>query len=468
MRNSISFQRVVYALLLLVTLSLNSIFAQSNPTDIVLYASEAPVKKGAWRTVADSTAAGKYSIVHPNGAGVRITTPQAYPVNYFEISFLAQAGVGYRLWIRGRAQNNSTNNDTAYVQFSNTVTSSGAATYRIGTSSAITYYLEDCYECGLYGWGWQDTLRGNGANGPLIYFKTAGTQTIRIQTREDGLYIDQILLSPNTYLQTAPGTPKDDRTILSKTTVTTPPNPTDPPINTGGIWKPAVGTTWQWQLSSLPINLSYNVGMYNIDGFDNSAQIVQQIHAKGSKAVCYINAGAWEDWRPDASKYPASVKGKNLDGWPGEKWLDIRQISVLAPIIEARMDMCKQKGFDAVEPDNIDGYTNSTGFPLTYQDQLKYNIFLANAAHARGLSIALKNDLDQVKDLVNYFDFAINEQCFQYNECNLLVPFINAGKPVFNAEYQLSPSQFCSKAKALQFSSIKKNLSLDEKVEFCQ
>jgi hypothetical protein len=129
--------------------------------------------------------------------------------------------------------------------------------------------------------------------------------------------------------------------------------------------------------------------------------------------------------------------------------------------MKARMDLCKAKGFDALEPDNIDGYTNSTGFPLTYQDQITYNTFIANEAHARGLSVALKNDLDQIGDLLAIFDFALDEQCFQYNECSLLLPFISANKAVFEVEYKLNTNKFCPSANAMNFNSMKKHLSLD-------
>ena len=124
------------------------------------------------------------------------------------------------------------------------------------------------------------------------------------------------------------------------------------------------------------------------------------------------------------------------------------------------MDLCKSKGFDGVEFDNVDGYSNNTGFPLTYNDQLTYNTWLANQAHTRGLSVALKNDLGQVNDLLPYFDWALDEQCFQYTECGKLQPFINAGKAVMEVEYNLAPTQFCPKANALNFNSLKKHLSL--------
>jgi hypothetical protein len=183
------------------------------------------------------------------------------------------------------------------------------------------------------------------------------------------------------------------------------------------------------------------------------------MHAQNTRAVCYIDAGTWENWRSDANSFPASVQGSN-NGWPGEKWLDVRQLSVLGPILTARFQMCKNKGFDAVEPDNIDGYSNNTGFPLSYQDQLTYNRWIAQTVHSLGLTVALKNDIDQVGDLLSSFDFVIDEQCFEFAECNTLLPFVNANKAVFEVEYNLDPSQFCSTANAMNFNALKKDLAL--------
>jgi hypothetical protein len=227
-----------------------------------------------------------------------------------------------------------------------------------------------------------------------------------------------------------------------------------------GIWIPAPSTTWQWQLQGT-LNTTVDAAMYDIDLFDHAAAVVAGLHATGRKVVCYLSAGTWEDWRPDATQFPAAVLGSRVSGWPGERWLDIRRLDVLGPVMEARLDLCRQKGFDAVEPDNIDGYANNSGFPLTAQDQLRYNRWLAGAAHARGLSIGLKNDLDQVKDLVGQFDWALNEQCFQYKECGLLAPFTKAGKAVFVVEYNLATTEFCEQAVTLGFNAMKKNLSLD-------
>jgi endo-alpha-1,4-polygalactosaminidase (GH114 family) len=231
-------------------------------------------------------------------------------------------------------------------------------------------------------------------------------------------------------------------------------------------WQPPINTSWQWQLTD-PLDLSFDVDMYDIDLFDNTASTVAALHAQGRKVLCYVSVGSWEDWRPDADQFPESVLGNDYEGWPGERWLDIRQIELLAPIMRARFDLCQAKGFDGIEPDNIDGYTNDTGFPLTYQDQLTYNIWLANEAHARGLSIGLKNDDEQVGDLLPHFDWAMTEDCFADEWCTEMEPFIAAGKAVFAAEYtdQMTVDQFlnqvCPQAEAMAFSAILKGRDLD-------
>jgi hypothetical protein len=229
---------------------------------------------------------------------------------------------------------------------------------------------------------------------------------------------------------------------------------------TPGIWRPGPHTTWQWQLTT-PVDLSVPADMYDIDLFDNGADVVAALHASGRRAVCYLSAGTYEPGRPDSGAFPAAVLGDQVEGWPSERWLDIRRLDVLGPIMEQRLDLCRAKGFDGVEPDNVDGYSNSTGFPLTAADQLAYNRFLVAAAHARGLSVGLKNDLDQAAELQPDYDWALNEECFQNGECDLLRPFVAAGKAVFNVEYTLDTSTFCPQAQALGFMSMRKTLSLD-------
>ena len=242
--------------------------------------------------------------------------------------------------------------------------------------------------------------------------------------------------------------------------------PAMPPSGSGSWWRPGPGTSWQWQLTG-SIDTSVVADMYDIDLFDTPAATVRELHDKGRHVVCYLDAGTYEPGRPDADAYPQAVLGAEVEGWPGERWLDIRRLDVLGPIIERRLDRCRAKGFDGVEPDNVDAYVNDSGFALDAGDQLAFNQFLATEAHRRGLSVGLKNDLDQAADLEPRFDWVLDEQCFQYDECDALRPFADAGKAVFIAEYDLETSVFCDAARAAGYSAIRKDLDLDAWREAC-
>jgi hypothetical protein len=242
--------------------------------------------------------------------------------------------------------------------------------------------------------------------------------------------------------------------------------PQNQPTTPDNIWRPALVTPWQWQLT-MPVDQSVDVVMYDIDLFQNSADVVASLHARGRKVICYMSAGTFENWRPDADRFPRDVLGGGLN-WRGESWLDTRRLDVLGPIMEARLDLCRAKGFDGVEPDNVDGYSNRTGFPLSPEDQLRFNVFLANAAHARGLSVGLKNDVSQIEELLPYFDWALSEQCFEYRVCRTLLPFIAAGKAVFEVEYELDAEEFCPQANAMNFNAMVKDYRLDEEREPCR
>ncbi|ROQ28619.1 endo alpha-1,4 polygalactosaminidase [Gallaecimonas pentaromativorans] len=235
-----------------------------------------------------------------------------------------------------------------------------------------------------------------------------------------------------------------ESTASTPQTPTTPtPDPQTPAPVTGDWYQPQVGDDWQIQLTGT-VNTSYDVALYDIDLFDSSTALIQQLHQQGARVICYFSAGTFEDWREDASQFATDDYGYEVDGWPGEYWLDITSSTVQA-VMQARLELAQTKGCDGVDPDNVDGYQHSTGFNLGYNDQLQYNRWLANSAHELGLSVGLKNDLNQVTDLVDYMDFAINEQCFNYGECDYLTPFVNANKPVFNIEYN---SQYVSDASA--------------------
>jgi hypothetical protein len=228
--------------------------------------------------------------------------------------------------------------------------------------------------------------------------------------------------------------------------------------STGTQWTPPQHLTWYWQLQGT-VNNSEPVAAYDIDGFETSAAEVAALHAQGKHVICYIDVGTSETFRPDFASFPAAVQGSS-NGWPGEKWLDIRQLSVLEPIMTARFQICKEKGFDAVEPDNMDGYENKSGFPLTAQQQLTYDEWVATEVHSLGMAVFQKNDGEQTSQLETHFDGALDEQCNQYSECSSFQPYLTAGKPVLNAEYGLSTSAFCAADNAAGIMGARYDLNL--------
>ncbi|WP_041771412.1 endo alpha-1,4 polygalactosaminidase [Psychromonas sp. CNPT3] len=242
-------------------------------------------------------------------------------------------------------------------------------------------------------------------------------------------------------------------------------------ITVGDWYRPAVLVTWQWQLTDR-INTSYSVEIYDVDLFNTPLSTVQKLQASGKKVICYFSAGSYENFREDKGLFLSEGLGNTLDGWENERWLDIR-LSNVHTIMKFRLDLAKEKGCDGVEPDNMDGYTNNSGFNLTAADQLAYNKFIANEAHKRELSVGLKNDLDQIIELVDYYDFSVNEQCFEFEECYTLLPFINNDKPVLNAEYlkkymadELERSALCTESVNNQFSTLILPLNLDDEFRF--
>ena len=232
------------------------------------------------------------------------------------------------------------------------------------------------------------------------------------------------------------------------------------PLACAACWHPAHATqAWQYQLQGT-VDTGVRAPVYVVDGVDVPAATVARLHQLGRRVVCYVDAGTWESWRPDADRFPPATLGRPVAGWPGERWLDVRRRDRLGPIMRARMRRCRDKGFDGVDPDNVNGYANDTGFPLTARDQLAYDAWVANAAHSLGLAVGLKNDLDQARRLEPYFDFAVLEECFQFRECAGAAPFLAADKPVTDIEYALPRSRFCDRARERGIAAMRKRLAL--------
>ncbi len=233
--------------------------------------------------------------------------------------------------------------------------------------------------------------------------------------------------------------------------------------STPAHWHPPAGTSFSIILSVAPATVTTPAQAVDLDLFDIRTTTVAALKKQGKHVICYMSAGSWENWRPDAKDFPPSVRGKPLSGWAGERWLDIRQLSVLAAPMRARLDLCKSKGFTAVDPDNVDGYETNTGFPLTKADAVTYLRFLASEAHKRGLAIGLKNATEIAPSLLSTVDFAVTEDCFKQGWCAVSKNFIARNKPVFAIEYTdngISFPAFCAQAKKLGLSPLLKTRDL--------
>ncbi|CAG8961628.1 hypothetical protein HYFRA_00006165 [Hymenoscyphus fraxineus] len=245
-------------------------------------------------------------------------------------------------------------------------------------------------------------------------------------------------------------------------------------VSDGSQWKPAVGATWQIQLHGTVTDTNLPVDIYDIDLIESTPALISTLHANNKKVICYFSAGSFESWRPDATSFASSDKGSPLEGWDNEWWLNTNSANVRS-IMKARLDLAKSKGCDGVDPDNVDVYSNSNGLGITKQDSLAFLQFLSSETRARGMAIGMKNGLDMVTQLLDDMDFHVNESCLEFSECEKLVPFITAGKPVFHIEYPASAPSIakevvdskCKEKADKNFSSLLKNVELDAWVQTC-
>jgi hypothetical protein len=244
-------------------------------------------------------------------------------------------------------------------------------------------------------------------------------------------------------------------------------------------WQPAVGVKWQIELLYALNDTSVDADVYDIDLFDNDKTMISKLQGLGRKVICYFSAGTYEKWRSDASDFASADLGNNLHDWPGEKWLDTNSNNV-RKIMQTRLDLAVTKGCDGVDPDNIDAYDNSNGLKLTKDDAINYVNWLAGQAHSRNLSVGLKNGGAIIDSVLSNMQWSVNEQCAQFTECDTYAAFTEAGKPVFHIEYPKGDttnnnqavttsqkSSACNAASAGNFSTVIKNMDLDNWVEYC-
>ncbi|KAH6724668.1 putative endo alpha-1,4-polygalactosaminidase [Leptodontidium sp. MPI-SDFR-AT-0119] len=256
-------------------------------------------------------------------------------------------------------------------------------------------------------------------------------------------------------------------------------SPQPPPVNNtnateGTFWRPEAGTSWQIVLQYALNDTTPDVAVYDIDLFTNPKSTIDNLHSLGRKVICYFSAGSYEDFRPDSSDFEKSDYGKGLDGWPGEWWLNTSSTNV-RKIMTTRIELAKTKGCDGVDPDNVDGYDNDTGFDLTKESAVDFMTFMAIEAHSRNMSIGLKNAGGIVNSTLPMMQWQVNEQCVQYDECDSFTPFITNNKPVFHIEYPKSAPRissadnttFCDTSTDADFSTLLKNMNLDNWYQDC-
>jgi hypothetical protein len=239
-------------------------------------------------------------------------------------------------------------------------------------------------------------------------------------------------------------------------------------------WSPSVGASWQIEIKSALNDTSANASIYDIDLLSNKPATITQLHAQNRKVICYFSAGSYEDFRPDSKQFLPSDYGAPVVDWPGEWWLNTNSTNV-RNIMLKRLDLAANMTCDGVDPDNTDAYNNENGLNLTTADAVSYVTFLADAAHARNLSIGLKNSGDLVPFVIDKVQWQVNEECVAFKECGTFRAFIAAGKPVFHIEYPDSAptidattkAQLCNDSRETGFSTILKKINLDSWIDAC-
>jgi hypothetical protein len=232
-------------------------------------------------------------------------------------------------------------------------------------------------------------------------------------------------------------------------------------INTG--YSPV--HSFEWVLSEVPdpVQLA-GIDYVDIDGFEASAETVAKLKEQGSIVIGYISVGSIEEWRPDVGNFSDEIIGNSYDGWEGERWLDIGNLELIKSPLEARLDMLVEKGFDAVEPDNLDGYEANTGFDISTQKTLEFLEWLVQAAHDRGLLIGQKNIPEFTNDLYQSFDFVLTEDAFAQGWAADVSAYRSLDKPVFMVEYTDEDGDWveaCEQAEELDYTFLLKNRDLD-------
>lgn len=239
-------------------------------------------------------------------------------------------------------------------------------------------------------------------------------------------------------------------------------------------WQPKVGVSFDWQLDDLKNGDTFTADVVDVDAFTTTIEQVAALHAQGKKVIAYLSVGTIENDRPDVSLLPQEVIGQVYPEWPKERWLDIKQLEKLKPWLNSRFNMIIKKGFDAIEPDNLDGHNSKTGFDIGLNDTKKYCDYLIKLAHENGLGIGQKNVPELSTVYSEKFDWALTEDAFNQGWQKDLKPYIDKNKSVFAVEYTNKTSEknfsdvVCPQAGLLKYTAILKKKGLDKWVYRCQ
>ena len=271
--------------------------ALSNAADgnIVLYSSDVVTIRGNWSVTSNSAAAGGQLLQSIDAGWSAVSAALPSPADYFEASITAPAGVPYHVWLRLRATADSKYNDSVWVQFSDAVDPVSNRLYPIASSSGLLVNLEPCNSCGVVGWGWQD--RGYWQQpAAVVQFASSGSHTIRVQTREDGVQIDQIVLSPSAYLNAAPGAVTNDATIVPKPPATpVPPAPGASPYS--GTPAAIPGTIQAEEFDIGGDGIAYHdLTLGNTGGAFRQTDVDIEPVAGGGFNIGWIAAGEWTQY----------------------------------------------------------------------------------------------------------------------------------------------------------------------------
>lgn len=245
-------------------------------------------------------------------------------------------------------------------------------------------------------------------------------------------------------------------------------------IAKGVWWKPQAGVTFDWLLDNPDPNVSFSSDVVDVDAFETPIETISALHALGKKVIAYVSVGTIEGTRPDGNLLPSGVVGKVYPEWPDEKWVDIRQISKIKPWLLSRFSMISNKKFDAIEPDNLDGYSNDSGFNLTILDEKKFCDSIITYAHLYGLGIGQKNLPEFSAEFSEKFDWALTEDAYNQGWAKDMMPYIDKKKPVFIVEYtdmmsqQIFDNTVCTDSKKRAYSAILKNRNLDKWSHTCR